>query len=81
MQQIVIAQLLYHNPKNGEEYTVVRHWPCKDRADAELIVNYYGRKTGAFNANIKIEEIPDEEIKSTKTTTITAQTHQTQPIA
>lgn len=75
MQKIVIAHLVYHNPNNGEEFTVERIWPCTGPADAELIVNYYGRKTGASNAKIRIEDIADEEIKPTKTSTTTAQAH------
>ena len=81
MQKIVIAQLLYHNPKTGEEYTVQRAWPCKDEADAELIVKYYGMKTGAFNAKCVMEEISDEEIEQTTSSIATKEKNQTQPVA
>ena len=81
MQQIVIAKFSYRNPKNGEEFSVQRGWPCIDHADAELTVKYHGRKTGALEAQCNIEEITDEVIKSSKTTTVAKETHQTQPIA
>jgi hypothetical protein len=81
MQKIVIAQLLYRNPKSGEEYTVQRHWPCKSQTDAEHIVKYYGMKTGALTAKCVMEELTNEEIKQASSGIITKETHQAQPIA
>jgi hypothetical protein len=62
MQQ-VIAKFRYRNPHNGEEFTVPRGWPCKDQADAEHTVKYYGMKTGALSAECMMEEVTNEESK------------------
>ena len=62
MQQ-VIAKFRYRNPQNGEEFTVPCGWPCKDQADAEHTVKYYGMKTGALSAECKMEEVNNEESK------------------
>jgi hypothetical protein len=62
-QKIVLCELEYMDPKTGKPFTVQRGWPCKDQADAELTVKYYGMKTGAFNAKVKIEDIEHEENK------------------
>jgi len=76
MQKIVIAELSYLNPKTGEEYTVQRGWPCKDKQDAEHIVKYYGMKTGAYDAKCVMEEVTDEEIKQVKTGATTKEKNQ-----
>jgi|688.fasta_scaffold1747992_2 hypothetical protein len=76
MKQMVIAKLTYKNPKTGELYTVNRGWPCKDEQDAQLTVKYYGMKTGALSADCVMEELNNEEIKPSKTSITTAQTHQ-----
>lgn len=81
MQKIVIAKYTYRNPSNGEEFIVQRGWPCKDQADAELTVKYYGMKTGALSAQCVMEEVTDEEIKQAASSTTTKETHQAQPVA
>ena len=76
MQKIVIAELSYRNPSNSEEYTVQRGWPCKDEADAELIVKYYGMKTGSYGAKCVMEEVTNEEIKQATSSIITKEKNQ-----
>lgn len=61
--KIVLAQFEYTDPTTGKDYIVQRGWPCDDQKDAERIVKYYGMKTGAFNAKVKIEDIKYEEVK------------------
>ena len=63
MQKIVLCEFEYADPKTGKPYTVQRAWPCRDATDAELTVKYYGMKTGAFNAKIRMEDIDHEESK------------------
>lgn len=62
-QKIVLCELEYMDPSTGKSFTVQRAWPCKDQTDAENIVKYYGMKTGAYNAKVKIEDIQHEENK------------------
>ena len=76
MQKIVIAKFTYRDPKTGKEFHVQRSWPCKDQQDAERIVKYYGMKSGAFDAQCVMEEVNNEEIKPSKTETVTEETHQ-----
>ncbi len=76
MHKIIIAQFEYVNPKTGEPYHVIRDWPCRDQQDAELIVKYYGMKTGSVEAQCRIEEFTDEEIKQATSSIITAEAHQ-----
>jgi hypothetical protein len=76
MQKIMIAELSYRNPKTGEEYTVQRSWPCKSLEDAELIVKYYGMKSGAYDAKCVMEEMTDEEIKQATRSIITKEKNQ-----
>ena len=78
--QIALITFKYKNPKTNEFYSVQRGWPCKDEADAELTVRYYGMKTGALEAHCVIEEIDNEEIKQAASSTATKEAHQTQPI-
>ena len=79
--QKIIAQFLYRNPKNNEEYTVQRQWFCKSPQDAEHTVKYYGMKTGAFNAKYVMEEISYEENKQNTSSTATKEENQTQSVA
>lgn len=72
MTKIVLAKFRYRNPHSGEEFIVPRGWPCKDQSDAELTVKYHGMKTGALSAECKMEEVTNEEIKPSQTSTITA---------
>ena len=76
MQKIVIAKLTYRDPRTGKEFHVQRTWPCKDQQDAERIVKYYGMKSGAFEAQCVMEEVNNEEIKQSQSSTTTKETHQ-----
>lgn len=62
-QKIVLAEFEYYDPTTGKPYFYQTGWPCKDNYDAELTVKYYGMKTGAINAKIKIEDLNNEETK------------------
>ena len=73
---MVIAKFEYWNPKTGEPFYTIRGWPCKSQEDAELTVKYYGHKTGSVEAQCKLEEFTDEEIKQAQTTIATKETHQ-----
>ena len=76
MQKIVMAKFKYRDPKTGKEFIVPRGWPCRDQRDAELTVKYHGMKTGALSAECKMEEVTNEEIKSSKTEIIAKEAHQ-----
>ena len=76
MQKIVIAKFTYRDPKTNKEFNVEKHWPCKDKEDAEHIVKFYGYKTGAYDAQCVMEEVNNEEIKPSKTETVTEEAHQ-----
>ena len=76
MTNIVMARLKYRDPQSGKEFTVDRGWPCKNQLDAELIVKYYGMKTGALDAECKMEGVANEEIESSKTEIIAKEAHQ-----
>ncbi len=76
MQNIVMAKFKYRNPKTGKEFIVPRGWPCRNEQDAQLTAKYYGMKTGALSAECVMEEVTNEEIKPSKTSITTAQTHQ-----
>ena len=77
---MVFAQFEYYNPKTRQPYHVIRSWPCKSQEDAERTIKYYGMKTGSVEAQCKLEELTDEEIKQIKTSIATKETHQAQPI-
>jgi len=79
--QKIIAQFLYRNPKNNEEYTVQRQWFCKSPQDAEHTVKYYGMKTGAFNAKYVMEDMTNEENKQSTSSITAKEENQTQSVA
>lgn len=74
--KVLVAQFEYVNPRTGEPYHVIRDWPYKDQQDAELIVKYYGMKTGSVEAQCRIEEFTDEEIKQATSSITTEEAHQ-----
>ena len=61
---MVVAQFEYRDPDSDKSFFVPQAWPCWDESDAELIVKYYGFKTGAIEAKCNIEDIRYEEVKS-----------------
>jgi hypothetical protein len=73
---MVIAKFEYYNPKTREPYYVYRGWPCKSQQDAENTVKYYGMKTGSVEAQCKLEEFTDEEVKQIASSTTTKKAHQ-----
>lgn len=75
MNQIVIARFTYTDPKTHQDFTVDRGWPCKDAADAEIIVKYHANKTGAYKIQFNVEEATHEETEQPKTETITTQAY------
>jgi hypothetical protein len=72
----VIAQFEYRNPKTGQPFYTVRGWPCKSQEDAEHTVKYYGHKTGSVEAQCRLEELTDEEVKQITRSIITKEAHQ-----
>lgn len=61
-KDMVVAEFEYCYQNN--KFYVTRAWPCRDKDDADLIVRFYGYKTGAIGANFNIEDIKYEEVKS-----------------
>lgn len=72
----VIAQFEYRNPLTGQPFYTVRGWPCKSQEDAEHTVKYYGHKTGSVEAQCRLEELTDEEVKQITRSIITKEAHQ-----
>jgi hypothetical protein len=70
--RIVMAKFTYVNVHLGTTFQVERGWPCRDQQDAQHIVQRHGLKTGALDAECVMEEITDEEIKQSASSTATA---------
>jgi hypothetical protein len=71
-KKTVIAKFEYYDAAKDQPFYAIRSWPCQDQAEAELIVKYYGMKTGSVEAQCNIKEPTDEKDQLTQTETIAA---------
>ncbi len=84
----VMFRLSYkENPRTNPlgRYDVIRFFPGDSDAMIRNNVKYYAHKTGAIRVEAltpqQYQELLNEETKSTKTKTVTKETHQAQPVA